>query len=117
MDILSVHMNFQRKRIPFVSRVKIKIIIDAPIWLFMEYFLNIIYVDHIVFFPKKLWAHIEYPDIQAQFFFPVFDILNFVSYAFLTIGSYVPESQNTTPVFVYVTLCKDVWLETWCFGS
>jgi hypothetical protein len=48
------------------------------------------------FFVKNLCANIEYPDLHENFFFRFFWHLKFVFYTFFIIGSYTPESQNTS---------------------
>jgi hypothetical protein len=48
------------------------------------------------FVAKNLCANIEYPDLHAKFIFRIFWHLKFVFYIFSIIGSYTPESQNTS---------------------
>jgi hypothetical protein len=52
------------------------------------------------FVAKNLCANIEYPDLHAKFIFRIFWHLKFVFYVFSIIGSYTPESQNTSSKFI-----------------
>jgi hypothetical protein len=65
--------------------------------LFIGHIFVFFTVPHKMFFVvKNLCANIEYPDLHVKFIFKIFWHLKFVFYAFSIIGSYTPESQNTS---------------------
>jgi hypothetical protein len=94
--VMFVHKFLEEKNIFYVLYKKRQIYV----WTYhysWDIFLSFLLMPHKIFFVvKNLCANIEYPDWHAKFIFRIFWHLKFVFYAFFIIGSYTPESQNTS---------------------
>jgi hypothetical protein len=98
-----VRTQFFQKKTFFVSRIK-KTILCMNIWLFMGQIFVFFTVAtwNVLFCQKLVYEHRMSLPTLRNLFSNFFDILKFIFYAFFIIGSYTPESQNTSSdTFLY----------------
>jgi hypothetical protein len=94
--IMFVHKFSKEKNIFYVLYKKDKFMYEH-ITIYRTYFLSFLPMPHKMFFVvKNLCANMECPDLHAKFIFRIFWHLKLVFYAFFIIGSYTPESLNTS---------------------
>jgi hypothetical protein len=97
--IIFVHKFLEEKNI-FMSYIKRQIYVWTYHYL-EDIFLSFLPMPHTMFFVvENLCANIECPDLHVKFIFKFFWHLKLVFYAFSIIGSYAPESQNTSSLSV-----------------
>jgi hypothetical protein len=110
-----LYTNFQKKE-HFLCPIKRQIYVWTYHYL-LDIFLSFLPMPHKMFFVvKNLCANIEYPDLHAKFIFRICWHLKLFFLCISIIGSYTPESQNTSSVSRYLLFpwTPGVFQGAWC---